>query len=235
MTDAPKSSTNSNLIFFGLLAAVLVVYLFILRPMNRRISDDNNPAIGATFPEFALSPLSSDNKTTSSRDLAGKVVLVNFWATWCPPCRLEFPHIVAIDKKFRDNPDFVMVSIACPGGGDTEESLRESVEGYLQQRKASLPVYLDTYGNAIQAVSMATGAGGGIPLTVVVDRGGIVRGIWEGYESGVEEAVEAKVQELLGGRQATKSEAALRTSDELQMAAETATRVPPVRRTSSTF
>ena len=192
-----KNSATANLIFFGLLALALTVYLFVLRPLNRGSQGEKHPAIGATLPELSLEPLAGNRKPLTSRELQGKVVLINFWATWCVPCQREFPHIVAIENKFRDNPDFQMLSIASPGPGETEADMRSATQAYLEQREVDMPVYVDAFAVAYQAIIRATGARGGIPLTLAVDRDGIVRGMWEGYASGTEAEIEALVEELL--------------------------------------
>lgn len=196
MNDSAQR-TRGNVIFFGVLALVLVVYLFVLRPLNRGLQGEKHPAIGATLPELALDPVDAKTKRLTSEALSGKVLLVNFWATWCGPCQQEFPHLVAIEKKFRDNPHFAMVSIASPGQGETEEDMRLSTAAYLQQRNVDMPVYLDPYSIAYQAIMRATAARGGIPLTLVVDQNGIVRGMWEGYAPGTETEVEQTIASLL--------------------------------------
>ena len=215
MSDS-KTSSTSNLIFFGLLAALLAIYLFVLRPLNRGVQGERHPAIGATLPEFSVDALDSNDQPIKSRDLAGKIVLINFWATWCGPCQQEFPHIVAIAKKFRDNADFRMVSIASPGAGETEAEMREATKAYLEQRDVDMPVYVDPYSAAFQAIVRATAASGGIPLTVVVDRQGVIRGIWEGYAPGTEREIEQLIESLLSASAPTGRKAASsRKSDEV--------------------
>ena len=196
MANENKSATSS-IVFFGLLAVVIAVYLFVLRPMNRGTQGEKHPAIGATLPALSLDPLRHGDPSLTSAELKGKVLLINFWATWCGPCLQEFPHMVAIEKKFRSDPHFQMVSIAAPGQGETEDDMRTATVAYLEQRKAEMPVYLDPYSVAYRDIMHATAAQGGIPLTLVVDREGIVRGMWEGYGPGTENDIEALITQLL--------------------------------------
>jgi thiol-disulfide isomerase/thioredoxin len=192
-----QRSATHNVIFFVLLAVVLAVYLFVLRPLNRGLPGERHSGVGTALPKISVATLKPFEPPLTTADLAGKVVLINFWATWCPPCQMEFPHIVQIEQKFHDNDAFQMLSIASPGSGETEAEMRESTAAFLRQRNVTMPVYVDPYGEAYRAIANTVGARGGIPLTLVVDRGGKVRGIWEGYAPGTENDIEALIQSLL--------------------------------------
>jgi peroxiredoxin len=91
--------------------------------------------VGSEMPEFSLMTL--DGKSVSSDDLYGKVVLINFFATWCAPCNLELP---LVDKdiwaKYKDNKDFVLLVI------DREEKA-EKVKAFVERKKWDMPFYLD--------------------------------------------------------------------------------------------
>jgi peroxiredoxin len=91
--------------------------------------------VGEDIPEFTLITL--DGKTVTSDDLYGKVVLINFFATWCPPCNLELP---ALEKdvwaKYKDNEDFMLLII------DREESA-QVVKAHLAKKNWTMPFYLD--------------------------------------------------------------------------------------------
>jgi len=64
---------------------------------------------GDAPPDFSAKDISG--RTVKLSELKGKVVLLDFWATWCPPCRVEVPHLLELQRKFK-GPDFVLISIS---------------------------------------------------------------------------------------------------------------------------
>lgn len=106
--------------------------------------------------DFTLTDL--QRKTWHLQDLRGKVVLVNFWATWCPPCRKEMPDLQALYEKYRDQ-GFVVLSIS------DEEAAK--VAPFIAERKISYPVMLDP-GRKVNTLYQVEG----IPKSFVYDREG---------------------------------------------------------------
>ena len=107
-------------------------------------------------PEFTLTDLSGKSWTFS--ELRGKVVLVNFWATWCPPCRKEMPDLEALYGRFGAK-GFVVLGIS------DEEAAK--VEPFIRERKVSFPVLLDP-GRKVNEKFVVEG----IPKSFVYDREG---------------------------------------------------------------
>lgn len=116
---------------------------------------------GSAAPDFTVKSLAGQDVALAS--LKGKVVLVNFWATWCPPCKEEIPSMMKLNQQMAGKP-FQMLAIAIDEGG------KEAVEGFFKKSGLSLPAYLDTDG----AVSRIYGTTG-VPETFVVDKTGIIR------------------------------------------------------------
>jgi cytochrome c biogenesis protein CcmG/thiol:disulfide interchange protein DsbE len=118
--------------------------------------------IGKPAPEFSGPDLYT-GETLSLTQFQGKVVMVNFWASWCLECRDEHPNLLAIQKQFGDHPDFVMLGINYQ---DEEENAKK---------------YLEVYGNAFRHVRDPDGKISidygvyGVPETFVFDRQGIIR------------------------------------------------------------
>lgn len=94
-------------------------------------------AIGDEAPDFRLED-NRGNKVALS-DLRGKVVMINFWATWCPPCRAEMPSMEKLNKAMTGE-DFVMLAI------NIEENGRQSVAEFLKEAPHSFPVLYDDQG-----------------------------------------------------------------------------------------
>ena len=107
-------------------------------------------------PEFTLKDLSG--KTWKFAELRGKVVLVNFWATWCPPCRTEMPDLEALYERFGSQGLVVL--------GISDEQAAK-VDPFIRERKISFPVLLDP-GRKINEMFVVEG----IPKTFVYDREG---------------------------------------------------------------
>jgi len=87
-----------------------------------------------TLPAFTLTDL--DGKAMSSTDWTGKVVVVNFWATWCAPCRAEIPDLVALQDKYRDH--LVVVGIS------EDEGPIDTVRKFTAERKVNYPIVMTT-------------------------------------------------------------------------------------------
>src|SRR5208282_6274118 len=107
-------------------------------------------------PEFTLKDLSG--KSWTFADLRGKVVLVNFWATWCPPCRKEMPDLETLYERFSSKGLVVL-------GISDEEAAK--VEPFIRERKVSFPVLLDP-GRKVNEMFVVEG----IPKSFVYDREG---------------------------------------------------------------
>jgi peroxiredoxin len=119
------------------------------------------PAVeGKQAPDFTLSDLSG-NKTTLS-GLKGTVVLVNFWATWCPPCREEIPSMAALNRIMTGKP-FRMLAISIDQGG------KGAVSDYFNRSGISLPALLDSDGKVGNLYGIT-----GVPETFVIDKSGVI-------------------------------------------------------------
>lgn len=95
------------------------------------------------------------------RDLRGKVVFINFWATWCLPCKIEMPGINKLRKSFADNPDILFLTV------DVENDLLDSV-AYMKKKRFDLPVYVVKNGLPQGFLPNA------IPVTIIIDKKGKV-------------------------------------------------------------
>jgi thiol-disulfide isomerase/thioredoxin len=183
-----------------LLAGCLV---FALRSSSE---SDTTKVIGNRMPEVSLKGLTGSDRSIRSEDLAGKVVLLNFWATWCGPCRIELPHLAELEKKLssRDDFQFLAVSIGPAATANDLAAMKESTAEFLDGVGLDIRAYADpgylTYDGLRELVqSQEPSLGEGLPTTIVLDRGGIIREIWLGYAPGLEIEIEETVTRLLDG------------------------------------
>ncbi len=133
-------------------------------------------------PDFKL-PLRGGNDLTLSK-LRGQVVMLNFWASWCGPCRQEMPLLEAIQKKYKAL-GFTMVGV------NVEPNSAEA-EKFLAQTPVSFPVAFDTKSDVSKLFKVK-----GMPSTVIVDRKGNTRMIHHGYKPGDENVYLDQIRKLL--------------------------------------
>jgi peroxiredoxin len=116
--------------------------------------------LGEPAPDFTLEDISG--KQYSLNDLRGKVVLVNFWATWCPPCRAEMPSMEKLNQLLRGE-DFVMLAV------NIEPNGRQTVPRFLENSSHSFPILFDEQGIVQQLYGVYK-----FPETFVVRKDGII-------------------------------------------------------------
>src|SRR5262245_23578875 len=87
---------------------------------------------GPPLPDFAMTDITG--RAITSKDLRGKVVLVNFWATWCPPCRAEIPDLIALQDKYRDK--LVVIGVSEDEGGVDE------VKAFVAKQRMNYPIVM---------------------------------------------------------------------------------------------
>lgn len=131
--------------------------------------------------EFALKDLKG--RTHRLRDYDGKVVLINFWATWCPPCRAEMPDLVKWQRQYRKK-GLRVLGVTFPPTKISE------VREFVRSVKVNYPVLLGE-----KETKRVFDPGDTLPVTVVIDREGKVREVIEGIL--LEEEFEQKIKPLL--------------------------------------
>ncbi|HZP46602.1 MAG TPA: TlpA disulfide reductase family protein [Candidatus Binataceae bacterium] len=115
-------------------------------------------AAGLTAPNFTLTGL--DGKSVSLAGLRGKVVFLNVWATWCPPCRSEMPSIESLYRAFRQQPDFVTLAVS-------EDTNPKAAAQYIRKNNFNFPVLLDPRNTVGEAYNVS-----GLPESFVIGRDG---------------------------------------------------------------
>jgi len=115
---------------------------------------------GGAAPDFTVKDLEGKDLKLSS--LKGSVVLVNFWATWCPPCKEEIPSMIKLNKAMTGKA-FRMLAISIDEGG------KDAVLQYFKGNR-DLPTYLDNEGQTSQLYGTT-----GVPETYIVDKQGIIQ------------------------------------------------------------
>ncbi len=133
-------------------------------------------------PDFSLQSL--DGSTVRLSDLKGQVVLINFWATWCAPCREEMPLLDAIYQKYnRLGVELLGINVEEDASGAQE---------YLNETPVTFPILFDPDGRVSKQYQVKA-----MPSTILVDRHGNVRHIHYGYKPGYENDYQDQIRALV--------------------------------------
>jgi thiol-disulfide isomerase/thioredoxin len=181
-----------------LIAAAMVLAWLIQPPAQRPRSGEEHPGVGARIEQMKLEPLTGGGSRVTAADLQGRVTLINFWGPWCPPCRMEFPHLVEMERHFRKDERFQLLSISCSGQSGSDENMGPQTAEFLEEQKATFPTYRDPNQRFIEHLIPAAKLDGFVfPTSLVIDRHGVIRGVWAGYEPGDERDIHRLVESLL--------------------------------------
>lgn len=104
----------------------------------------------------------ANGSTLKLSDLKGKVVLLNFWATWCPPCREEIPSMMKLNTFMAGKP-FQMVAVSIDEGG------KSAIESFFKETGFLLPTYLDESGTSSKSYGVT-----GVPESFIIDKHGVL-------------------------------------------------------------
>ena len=136
----------------------------------------------AAAPDFTLRSIEGRNLRLAEQ--RGQVVMLNFWASWCGPCKQEMPRLARLFEKYR-SAGFLLLGV------NIDDDARLATQAAARWG-LGFPVLLD----ADKAVSRLYELGS-MPASVLIDRDGRVRYLYRGYRDGVEEAYERQIRELL--------------------------------------
>ena len=147
---------------------ILIVCLIIsLTACTKSDSPKKNVGSSSIAAEKSAAPDVSvvsiaNGSTLKLSDLKGKVVLLNFWATWCPPCREEIPSMMKLNGFMAGKP-FQMVAISIDEGG------KKDIDSFFKETGFFLPTYLDESGASSKSYGVT-----GVPESFIIDKQGIL-------------------------------------------------------------
>lgn len=160
---------------FRSLATLLSLTALLLMPVT-------GMSISGKAPDFTLK--SRDGKNLRLSDYRGQVVMINFWASWCGPCRQEMPLLEDLYKRY-SKLGFTIVGVNV----DTDSS---KANNYLKDVTVSFPIVYDTSNNVSKTFNVNA-----MPTTVIVDRNGNMRFLHQGYKPGYENEYKKQVKQLI--------------------------------------
>ena len=147
-----------------------------------------NPLIGNPAPPFSLDPLANSKAKVATKALAGKVVLVDFWATWCEPCKKSFPKLQELSVKYKVS-GFEILAVS---EDDDDKDIDKKIVSFADSNGAKFPVAWDKDKAIAQKYNPAT-----MPSSFLIDRKGVIRFAHIGYHEGEEAELDKEIKELL--------------------------------------
>lgn len=145
--------------------AIIVLFSFFAYMLWEHMTERQTIAtgihVGMKAPDFSLQ--TTDRKTVQLSQLRGKAVIVNFWATWCPPCRAEIPDMQKFYERYHQQVEIVAVNVMVR---DSEEKVSQFIKDY----HLTFPVVLDVDGHVMKQYDIQP-----IPTSFIIDRQGIIR------------------------------------------------------------
>ena len=151
---------------------------------NNSSNTNNTESNRQVAPDFSWQ--NAEGKVVHLSDLKGKVVLIDFWATWCGPCRMTIPHVEAIYKKFK-NKGVVVIGVNLDN-----QSSRQKVEQFIKEKGITYLVIGDPNG----AVASQYGATS-IPRFFFIDKHGRIAKMVVGYNPNMEQTFSEEIESLL--------------------------------------
>jgi peroxiredoxin len=133
-------------------------------------------------PDFALT--TRDGGQVTLAELEGQVVMLNFWATWCGPCRQEMPHLESLYQRYSDL-GFMLLGV------NVEED-SSGADKFLAETPVTFPILFDPKSEVSKKYDVIA-----MPSTVLIDRTGNMRFIHHGYQPGYENEYQAQIRALL--------------------------------------
>lgn len=193
-----RSGRLAIIVLVAILIGLAVIYVVMKSAPRGGGMSTTHPWVGQPLPEATLQPMVNAEESIDTAEFADQVTMINFWGPWCPPCVLEFPELLKIRKKFKDQPDFQLVSIAADGQWvpsktgmfhENVEFLKPETQLLLAQYNSDLPIYLDDSGqlrHQLNAISRYSG----YPTTILVGRSGKIEAVWIGFGGDMSDASE---------------------------------------------
>lgn len=138
--------------------------------------------LSGAAPGFDLA--SRDGGRVALSELSGQVVMVNFWATWCGPCRQEMPHLEALHQRYSD------LGFTLLGVNVEEDS--SGADAFLAETPVSFPILFDPENQVSELYNVVA-----MPSTVLIDKTGNMRYIHHGYKPGYENDYQSQIRALI--------------------------------------
>jgi peroxiredoxin len=177
--DDPGFKTEHNVYISNLAADTLYYYQIIAtdeannsgtlveNSFRTEIRSDAAPYVGSKAPDFTLRTI--DGKEASLSQYRGKKVILNFWASWCSPCKVELPHLQEIWDKYKNGNEVTVLTVA------GSESIENDITSYMSSKGYTFTVCLDVTESTFNRYDILS-----IPKTFFIDKNGIIKKVQQG-------------------------------------------------------
>lgn len=177
-----KSNVKNLILLLVIIAVSAAAYLFYKNTTQQKLAEYKNPKVVQGESDQAANPSAASDEGRASIALPdlkfedvsgnevalssfkGKVVILNFWASWCHICDLEMPDFAQVYSEYKDNPDvaFIFADLL-----DGQQETKEKALKYMDKKGFDLPVYFDKQGTNFQAFGLR-----GVPDTLLISKEG---------------------------------------------------------------